>query len=67
MVKNDGVDLPDGSRMKSIDEDGYKYLGILEYDEVLHAEIKIRLQNEYYRRLEFCISLTIRGRCDQLN
>ena len=52
VVKNDGVDLPDGSRMKSIDEDGYKYLGILEYDEVLHAEMKIRLQNEYYRRLK---------------
>ena len=52
MVKNDGVDLPDGSRMKSIDEDGYRYLGILEYDEVLHAEMKIRLQNEYYRRLK---------------
>ena len=52
VVKNDGVDLPDRGRMKSIEEDGYKYLGILEYNEVLHAEMKIRLQNEYYRRLK---------------
>ena len=45
-------DLPDGRRMKSVEEDGYKYLGVLEYNEVLHAEMKIRLQNEYYRRLK---------------
>ena len=38
VVKNDGVDLPDGSRMKSIEEDGYKYLGIIE---ALHAEMKL--------------------------
>ena len=37
-----GVDLPDGRRMKSVEEDGYtcKYLGIREYSEVLHAEMK---------------------------
>ena len=81
VVEYDGVDLPDGRRMKSVEEDGYKYLGILEYNEVLHAEMKIRLQNEYYRRLKriewkecdhgsehlVCISLTIWGRCDQLD
>ena len=87
VVKYEGVDLPDGRRMKSGEEDGYKYLGILEYNEVLHAEMKIRLQNEYYRRLKRilksklnggnvhdhgsehlgCISLTIWGRCNQLD
>ena len=30
VVKYDGVDLPDGRRMTSVGEDGYKYLGILE-------------------------------------
>ena len=39
VVKYDGVDLPDGRTMKSVKEDGYKYLGVLEYNEVLHAEI----------------------------
>ena len=28
VVKYDGVDLPDGRRMKSVEEGGYKYLGI---------------------------------------
>ena len=46
VVKYDGVDLPDGRTMKSVKEDGYKYLGILEYNEVLHAEMNTRLQNE---------------------
>ena len=72
-VKYDGVDLPDGRRMKSVEEDGYKYLGILEYNEVLHAEMKIRLQNEEWKECDHGsehlggISLTIWGRCNQLD
>ena len=38
VVKYDGVDLPDGRRMKSVEEDGHKYLGILEYNEVLYMQ-----------------------------
>ena len=34
--------------MKSVEEDGYKYWGILEYNEVLHAEMKISLKNKYH-------------------
>ena len=38
VVKYDEVDLPDGRRMNSVEEDGYKYLGIIE---ALHAEMKL--------------------------
>ena len=31
--------------MKTTDEDGYKYLGILEYDKVKENKIKTELQN----------------------
>ena len=31
--------------MKTTDEEGYKYLGILEYDKVKENEIKTELQN----------------------
>ena len=62
VVKYDGVDLPDGRRMKSVEEDGYKYLGILEYNEVLYAEMKIRLQNEYYRRLKRILKSKLTGK-----
>ena len=62
VVKYDGVDLPDGRRMKSVEEDGYKYLGILECNEVLYAEMKIRLQNEYYRRLKRILKSKLTGK-----
>ena len=62
VVKYDGVNLPDGHRMKSVEEDGYKYLGILEYNEVLHAEMKIRLQNEYYHRLKRILKSKLNGK-----
>ena len=62
VVKYDGVDLPDERRMKSVEENGYKYLGILEYDEFLHAETKIRLQNEYYRRLKRSLKSKLNGK-----
>ena len=62
VVKYDGVNLPDGRRMKSVEEDGYKYLGILEYNEVLHAEMKTRLQNEYYRRLKRILKSKLNGK-----
>ena len=41
---------------------GYKYLGILEYNEVLYAEMKIRLQNEYYRRLKRILKSKLNGK-----
>ena len=62
VVKYDEVDLPDGRRMKSVEEDGYKYLGILEYSEVLHVEMKTRLQNEYYRRLKRILKSKLNGK-----
>ena len=30
----DGIELPSGEKIREIEEDGYKYLGILEYDRV---------------------------------
>lgn len=37
-------------------------MGILEYNEVLHAEMKIRLQNEYYRRLKRILKSKLNGK-----
>ena len=48
--------------MKSFEEDGCKYLGILEYNEVLHVEMKIRVQKEYYRRLKRILKSKLNGK-----
>ena len=37
-------------------------MGILEYNEVLYAEMKIRLQNEYYRRLKRILKSKLNGK-----
>ena len=36
----DGIELPSGEEMKEIEEDGYKYLRILEYDRVIEQKMK---------------------------
>ena len=37
--------------VKMIDEEGYRYLGILEKDEILSQKMKEKIMGEYYRRL----------------
>ena len=50
MVKNEGVDLPNGKAIKALEKNkGYKYLGILEPYKVKSDEIK---GNEYFRRMK---------------
>ena len=35
-----GIELPSGEKIREIEEDGYKYLGILEYGKVKEEEMK---------------------------
>ena len=45
----DGIELRSGEKVREIEEDGYKYLGILDYDNK-EQEIKDKFRNEYFRR-----------------
>ena len=40
---------------------GYKYLGVLESDDVLHRECKERLRCEYVRRAKKCLKFKLNG------
>ncbi|CAB3978867.1 Hypothetical predicted protein [Paramuricea clavata] len=40
IVECNGIQLPDEETIKSVKEDGYKYLGILELDKVMEGEMK---------------------------
>ena len=44
MKRSDGLKLPDGEMMKEIDTTGYKYLGILQDDQIRHREMKEKLE-----------------------
>ena len=48
-TKSRGLNLPNGKIMKTIDEEGHKYLGILEYDKVNEKEMKTGFVREYKR------------------
>ena len=49
LAQYDGIQLPDNKRMRSVNESGesYKYLGILEADDIKHQEMKQLIQKEY--------------------
>ena len=49
IVKSDGISLPDNDIMRSLEEEGCKYLRIIEMDDVKHGEIKKKLKKEYFR------------------
>ena len=49
--EDEGIELPSGEVMKDVDEEGYKYLGVLQKDEVMSGEMKDKVKTEYFRRL----------------
>ena len=49
------MNLPHEKLMKTIDKEGYKYLGILEYDKVKEKEMKTEFVREYKRRLRLIL------------
>ena len=58
----DGIELPSSEKIKEIEEDGYKYLGILEYDRVKEQETKDKFKNEYFRREKLILKSKLNGR-----
>ena len=61
VVKLGGIVLPTGEVMKTIDDEGYKYLGILELDEIMEERMKDKFMNEYYRRLRLVLKSKLNG------
>ena len=47
-----GFVLPDGEVVKEVDENGYRYLGVLEGAAIKTKEMKALIRNEYLRRVK---------------
>ena len=62
VVDSDGVQLPNGERMQSVEEEDNKYLGILEVEDLQHTVMKERFCVEYFRRLKKVLSSKLNGR-----
>ena len=50
--KMNGIELPSGEVIKEVAEEGYKYLGVLQADDIKHQEMKDLIRKEYLRRVK---------------
>ena len=51
-VGSSGIDLPDNQHIKEVEEDVYKYLGIMQLDKILNTKMKGKITSEYVRRVK---------------
>jgi hypothetical protein len=54
-VEEDGLELPSGEVMADVEEEGYKYLGVLQTNTFMSAEMKKKVLKEYFRRLKLLL------------
>ena len=63
LVESDGIQLPDDNEIKSLKEgEGYKYLGVIEADEMLHCQMKEKVSKEYLRHVRKLRKSKLNGR-----
>ena len=60
-INSSGLNLSHGKLMKTINDEGYKYLGILEYDKVKEKETKMEFFREFERRLRWTVRFKLNG------
>ena len=62
VIKSEGIKFSDNRKMRSLDEnEEYKYLGILQADQIKQKEMKERVGNEYKRRVRKLLETKLNG------
>ena len=62
VVSSEGVEMPERERIKEVLKNGYKYLGILEYNKIKESKMKENFQREYLRRTKLIMKSRLNGR-----
>ena len=62
VVPLEGVEMLHRERIKEVEEDGYKYLGISECSKIRKSEMKENYQREYLRRTKLIMKGKLNGR-----
>ena len=62
VMSSEGVEMPDGERIKAVEKNGYKYLGILEYNKTKKSKMKRNFRREYLRRTKLIMKSRLNGR-----
>ena len=60
-VRCEGIVLPDGQMMDKVDENGYKYLGVLEGADIMQKEMKEKVRQEYMKRVKLVAKSKLYG------
>ena len=61
MVLTEGIEVPDGNRMREANLNGYKYLGVLQFDSIMNREMKEKVKNEHIRRVKKLLRSQLNG------
>ena len=61
LVLCDGIEMPDGNSIREVEESGYKYIGVLEADDLKHAAMKKVICKEYFRRIRKILKSKLNG------
>ena len=62
LISAGGMELSSGEIIPELESDkGYKYLGILEANDIMYTEMKDKIQKEYYRRVRQLTSSKLNG------
>ena len=51
LVRSEGIEFPDGERMKNVYQEGYKF-GVLQLDRTMNKKMNENIGNEYIRRVK---------------
>ena len=63
LTHSEGIALPDNLQIRGMkeDDDGYKYLGVLEVEGIKHLEMKELVRKEYFRRVKKILKSKLKG------
>ena len=61
MIRTEGIELPDGEHMREVNHDGYKYLGVLQFDFIMNGEMKEKVKSEYIGRVKKLLRSQLNG------
>ena len=62
VVKSEGIKLPDNRKMRSLNEnEEYKYLSIMQADQIKQTEMKEKVGNECKRRVRKLLETKLNG------
>ena len=61
-MSSEGVEMCEGERMKEVEKNRYKYLGILEYNKIKESKMKENFRREYLWRTKLIMKSRLSGR-----